>query len=64
MCGKYSVFGYCVAYANSQGFEFVELPPSGWPVTAEQVKDKFKEIFGLECSELGEPKVLLFSHYW
>jgi hypothetical protein len=64
MCGKYCVFGYSVAYANSNGFEFVELPPDGWPVTADQVKEKFKEVFGFDSSELGEPKVLLFSHYW
>jgi hypothetical protein len=64
MMGKYDVFGFSIAYANSNGFEFIELPPGGWPVTADQVKAKFKEVFGFSTDELGEPKVLLFSHYW
>lgn len=64
MMGKYCVFGYSVAHANSNGFEFVELPPDGWPVTADQVKAKFNQVFGFIPEELGEPKVLLFSHYW
>jgi hypothetical protein len=64
MSGKYCVFGYRVAYASSDGFEFIELPPDGWPVSADQIKQKFKEVFGFDSAELGEPKVLLFSHYW
>lgn len=64
MAGKYCVFGYSVAYANSNGFKFVELPPDGWPVTADQIKEKFKEVFDFVDGELGEPKVLLFTHYW
>jgi hypothetical protein len=64
MCGKYCVFGYSITHANNQGFKFVELPTDGWPVTAEQVKAKFNEVFGFTDDELGEPKVFIFTHYW
>jgi len=64
MCGKYVVFGYSIAYANSNGFDFTELPSDGWPVKPDQVKEKFKEVFGFTDESLGEPKVLLFTHYW
>lgn len=64
MGGKYCVFGYKIIYANEQGFDFVQLPAETWPVTADQVKAKFKELFGFADDELGEPKVLLFTHYW
>lgn len=64
MCGKYCVFGYSVAYANSDGFEFIELPHNGWPVTADQIMAKFNEVFGFAPDGLGDPKVLLFTHYW
>jgi hypothetical protein len=64
MMGKYCVFGFRIAYADSEGFRFLGLPAEGWPIQAEQVKAKFKEVFGFNCGELGEPEVLLFSHYW
>lgn len=64
MCGNYYVFGYSIARANSNGFEFLELPVDGWPVTGERVKEKFSEAFGFTDETLGEPKVLLFTHYW
>jgi hypothetical protein len=63
MRGKYVVFGYCITYASSAGFDFIELPLE-WPVKPEQVKAKFNEVFGFSPEELGEPKVLLFTHYW
>jgi hypothetical protein len=64
MRGEYVVFGYRIAHAGSGGFDFFELPHGGWPVTAEQVKSKFNEVFGFIDDELGEPKLLLFTHYW
>lgn len=64
MAGKYCVFGFSIAHANGQGFDFIELPTDGWPVNANQVKAKFNEVFGFSPEELGEPKVLLFTHYW
>jgi len=63
MCGKYCVFGYSIAYASSNGFDFIELPGE-WPVNSEQVKAKFKDVFGFADESLGEPKLLLFTHYW
>lgn len=63
MSGKYVVFGYSIAYANSNGFDFIELP-TDCPIKPEQVKAKFNEVFGFNPEELGEPKVLLFTHYW
>lgn len=62
--GKYVVFGYSIAHASSGGYDFIELPADGWPVTSEQIKEKFREVFGFVPDELGEPKVLLFTHYW
>lgn len=64
MMGKYCVFGYKILYANEQGFDFVQLPTEIWPVKPEQVEAKFKEVFGFAPDELGEPKILLFTHYW
>lgn len=63
MCDKYVVFGYRLANANGAGFDFVELPEQ-WPVKPEQIKAKFSEVFGFIDESLGEPKVLLFTHYW
>lgn len=64
MAGKYCVFGYKILYANEQGFDFVQLPSAILPVKTEQIEAKFKELFGFGPDELGEPKVLLFTHYW
>ena len=63
MCAGYIVFGMRIAYADQKGFEFVELPISGWPNQSDLIKDKFKEIFGISAADFGEPKVLLFTHY-
>ena len=64
MSGKYCVFGFRIAFADNQGFQFLGLPAEGWLTQAEQVKAKFKDVFGFSCVELGDPEVLLFSHYW
>lgn len=64
MGGEYCVFGLRIAHASEpDGFTFIELPAEGWPNKINEVKAKLNEVFGFNDAELGEPKVLIFSHY-
>lgn len=68
MSGEYLVFGLRISMANEQeGFEFVELPATGWADKFLEVKGKTAEVFGFNDTHFAElgggPKVLIFSHW-
>jgi len=62
MSGEYIVFGLRIAYSDD-GFDFMELPLVIDEDQRGYLLDKFNEIFGFTDEELGEAKLLIFSHY-
>lgn len=61
MCGDYAVFGTLIDHCDDdgEGWDFVEL--SFQDLDAEALKKLYKELF--ETEPVGEPKLLIFSHY-
>ena len=60
MCGKYNAFGLSVAQSN-EDWEFEKLNFEDISSKKEQVKNKYKELFGTEIEE--DPYLFIFSHF-